>query len=127
VYDVECAASCRLSLGVVLNVLRVAHGTAEELAFETKIPPAVISAALAEPVSGPRDLEPTEARETLIECRRRPKRRQCLGLLWVQKLPVDRIEAYCVVCGDVEAVISGWQDTMWSDGIMPPVPPLTDD
>jgi hypothetical protein len=60
---------------------------------------------------------------------RRPGRRQCLGLLWVVKMLDDRIEAYCPTCGDVEAVVSGWQDTMWSDGISPPIPPyrpLTD-
>jgi hypothetical protein len=42
---------------VVLNVLRVAPGTAEELALETKLPPAVIDAALAELVSAGRAVE----------------------------------------------------------------------
>jgi hypothetical protein len=33
---------------VVLYVLRIAPGTAKELALETKLPPAVVDAALAE-------------------------------------------------------------------------------
>jgi hypothetical protein len=42
---------------VVLDVLRIAPGTAEELALETKIPAAVVDAALAELVSAGRALE----------------------------------------------------------------------
>ncbi len=53
---------------------------------------------------------------------RRPDRRQGLGLLWVVKLPDNRIEAYCSVCRETEAVISGWEDTIWADGMMPAIP-----
>jgi hypothetical protein len=42
---------------VVLDVLRIAPGTAEELALETKIPAAVVDAALAELVSVGRAVE----------------------------------------------------------------------
>jgi predicted Rossmann fold nucleotide-binding protein DprA/Smf involved in DNA uptake len=42
---------------VVLNVLRVAPATADELALETKLPPAVLDAALAELVNAGRVLE----------------------------------------------------------------------
>jgi hypothetical protein len=69
---------------------------------------------------------PLHARETLIECRRRPGRKQCLGLLWVTKLNDNRIQAHCQICGHVEAVISGWEDTLWADGPMEPMP-MTDD
>ncbi len=68
------------------------------------------------------NLEPGEGRETLAACRRRPARAQCLGMLWVVKLPDNRIEAYCNVCRDTEAVISGWEDTIWADGMMPAIP-----
>jgi hypothetical protein len=34
-------------------------------------------------------LRPLEGRETLIECKRRPDRRQCLGLFWVMKRADD--------------------------------------
>ena len=34
----------------------------------------------------------------------------------------DRIEAYCPDCREVEALISGWEGTLWAGGIMPPVP-----
>jgi hypothetical protein len=71
-------------------------------------------------------LERLEARETLVECKRRPGRKQCLGLLWVMKLPDDRIEVFCHGCRYIEAVISGWQETIWAEGVMPPVP-MTDD
>jgi hypothetical protein len=71
-------------------------------------------------------LQPLQARETLIDCKRRPDRKQCLGLLWVMKLPDDRIQVFCHGCRDIEAVISGWQETEWAEGPMPPVP-MTDD
>jgi hypothetical protein len=67
-------------------------------------------------------LKPFHGRETLVQCRRRPGRKQCLGMMWVVKLPDERIEAYCPDCREVEAVISDWQSTVWSEGIMPPVP-----
>ena len=71
-------------------------------------------------------LKQLEGRETLIECKKRPRRKSCLGLMWVVKLTDDRIEAHCPACNDVEAIISGWQDTLWADGITPALP-MTDD
>jgi len=71
-------------------------------------------------------LDPLQARETLIECKRRPAHKPCLGLLWVMKRADDRIEVFCRACRDIEAVISDWQDTVWAEGIMPAVP-MTDD
>jgi hypothetical protein len=32
----------------------------------------------------------------------------------------------CPTCHEVEAVISGWEETLWADGPMDPVP-MTDD
>jgi len=66
------------------------------------------------------------ARETLVECKRRPTHCQCLGLLWVMKRDDDGIEVTCRDCQHVEAVISGWQGTGWAEGVMPAVP-LTGD
>ena len=50
----------------------------------------------------------------------RPKRKPCMGLLWVEKADDDRIWAYCVACKREEIWISGWQDTLWADGPMEP-------
>ena len=63
-----------------------------------------------------------DGRETLVPCRRRPKRTPCLGLMWVMKPSDDRIEAFCFVCKETEASISGWQDTEWAAGPMEPAP-----
>jgi hypothetical protein len=67
-------------------------------------------------------LEPLHGRETLVPCRRRPGRKACLGMMWVVKRADHRIEAYCPDCREVEALISGWEDTLWADGVMPPMP-----
>lgn len=67
-------------------------------------------------------LKKLEGRLTLVECKRRPKRQQCLGLMWVVKQDDDRIQAYCSVCHDVEAIISGWDETPYADGVMPALP-----
>jgi hypothetical protein len=64
----------------------------------------------------------THQRETLIACRRRPKGKQCLGLMWVIKVD-ETIHAYCPHCDNLEAVIHNWQHTLWAEGPMPPVPP----
>jgi hypothetical protein len=72
------------------------------------------------------DLKPGEGRETLVACRRRPKRRQCLGLIWVVKLRDHRIEAHCMACHETEALISGWEETLWAEGMMEPAPMLED-
>jgi len=71
-------------------------------------------------------LKQLEGRETMVPCKRGPRRKPCLGLMWVVKRADDRIQAYCSACGDVEAVISGWQDTLWADGPVQPIP-MTDD
>ena len=61
-------------------------------------------------------------RETLVECKRRPGRKACLGLVWVFKTKQDEIIAHCPECETDEAVINNWQDTLWADGMMEPVP-----
>lgn len=65
-------------------------------------------------------------RETLIECKRRPGGQQCSGWMWVYKQNDNRIQAHCPTCHGVEAVISGWEETLWAEGPMDPVP-MTDD
>lgn len=65
-------------------------------------------------------------RETLIVCKQRPRRIRCSGWMWVVKQNDDRIQVHCPTCHEVEAVISGSQETLWSDGPMEPVP-MTDD
>lgn len=60
--------------------------------------------------------------ETLIECSRKPKRKQCPGLLWVQKLEDQAIAAYCMICKQEEIYVHHWQDTEWADGPMEAVP-----
>jgi hypothetical protein len=73
-------------------------------------------------------LATNETRETLVECKRRPRGKACLGLMWAVKTPDDAILAHCMVCKAEEAVIRNWQETEWADGMMEPVPvdpPLT--
>jgi hypothetical protein len=64
-----------------------------------------------------------ESRETLVECKRRPDRRPCLGLMWVTKTESDTIESFCQVCSSIETVIQNWEETEWASGMMEPVPP----
>lgn len=71
-------------------------------------------------------LKQREGRETLIECKKRPRGKSCLGLMWVAKLNDDRLEAHCPACNELEAIVSGWQDTLWADGIAIALP-MTDD
>ncbi|MHB8874988.1 MAG: hypothetical protein ACYC8T_14990 [Myxococcaceae bacterium] len=66
-------------------------------------------------------LEPLHGRETLLACRRRPRGRPCLGLIWVVKRADNCLETFCSTCHHVEAVISGWEDTLWADGPMEPM------
>lgn len=66
-------------------------------------------------------LEPGFMRQTLIECRMRPNRRRCPGLLWVSKREDDTIEAWCGTCDQQRVHVSGWQETEWADGMMEPV------
>jgi hypothetical protein len=67
-------------------------------------------------------LAKNETRETLIECRRRPKGKPCLGLMWVVKTEDDKILGHCIVCKTEEVFIQNWQKTEWADGMMEPVP-----
>lgn len=67
-----------------------------------------------------------DGRETLVACKRRPGRKPCLGLMWVMKREDDRIEAFCFVCRDTEAIVSGWKDTEWAEGPMEPAPMYED-
>jgi len=71
-------------------------------------------------------LRQLHGRETLIECRRRPGREPCPGWMWVVKQNDNRIQVHCPTCHEVEAIISGWEETLWADGPMDPVP-MTDD
>ncbi len=71
-------------------------------------------------------LKRLQGRETLIECRRRPRGKACPGWMWVVKQNDNRIQVHCPTCHEVEAVISGWEDTLWAEGPMEPVP-ATDD
>ncbi len=63
-----------------------------------------------------------ETRETLVECKRRPHGKSCLGLMWVAKADDDAILARCLVCKTDEAYVHNWQETEWADGMMEPVP-----
>jgi hypothetical protein len=67
-------------------------------------------------------LQKNETRETLVECKRRPKGKACPGLMWVVKTNDDGILAYCIVCKTDEALIHNWQQTEWAGGMMGPVP-----
>jgi hypothetical protein len=67
-------------------------------------------------------LQKSEMRETLIECKRRPKGKPCPGLMWVVKTDDDGILAQCVLCKTRETFIHNWQKTEWADGMMEPVP-----
>ena len=67
-------------------------------------------------------LKNNETRETLIECKRRPKGKPCLGLLWVVKTEDDGILAHCLSCKTEETFIHNWQKTEWADGMMEAVP-----
>ena len=66
-------------------------------------------------------LQRNETRETLIECRRRPKGKPCIGLMWVDKAKDDGILAHCLVCKTEETFVHNWQKTEWADGMMEPV------
>ncbi len=67
-----------------------------------------------------------EGRETLIECRQRSQGRACGGFLWVSKRADDRISVFCSRCHQIEAVISGWEGTVWAAGPMPPLHMIDD-
>jgi hypothetical protein len=67
-------------------------------------------------------LESGDGRETLLECRQRPRGNGCQGLLWVHKAEDDTIFVFCRVCGKDEAAVHNWQHTEWAAGMMQPVP-----
>jgi hypothetical protein len=67
-------------------------------------------------------LKKNETRETLVECKRRPKNKTCPGLMWVIKTDDDGILAICHVCKTDEVFIQNWQKTEWADGMMEPAP-----
>jgi hypothetical protein len=68
-------------------------------------------------------LQKNETRETLVECKRRPGGKACLGLMWVIKTDDDAIccLAHCLLCKTDEAVIHNWHETEWAEGMMEPV------
>jgi len=67
-------------------------------------------------------LRKKEGRETLIECTKRPNRKQCTGLLWVLKRPDSSLILFCPVCQTEHMVVNNWEETMWSVGQAMPVP-----
>ncbi len=46
--------------------------------------------------------------------------------MWVVKQNDNRIQVHCPICNEVEAVISGWEETLWAEGPMDPVPMMDD-
>jgi hypothetical protein len=71
-------------------------------------------------------LKRLQGRETLIECKHHPHRRACLGLMWVTKRNDNLLAVFCSRCHKVEAIISGWEATVWAGGPMQPLP-MTED
>jgi hypothetical protein len=61
------------------------------------------------------------ARETLHPCPKRPGGTPCPGLTWVVKRE-EGLHAFCPTCRADEALIHHWEDTLWADGPMEPVP-----
>ena len=68
------------------------------------------------------ELQKNETRETLIECKRRPGGKACLGLMWVVKTADDAILTHCMACKTEEALIHNWQETEGAEGMMEAVP-----
>lgn len=62
-----------------------------------------------------------QARETLLECRRRPKGRLCRGLFSVAKLEDDALLAFCPTCRSEQVLIHNWQRTRRAQGPVQPV------
>lgn len=63
------------------------------------------------------NLQPGEARPTLLACRYRPNRRACEGFLWVIMQDDDAIQAACPLCGGDEFLIYEWESTPWGSGL----------
>src|SRR3990172_12235321 len=57
-------------------------------------------------------------RETLIQCKRRPGGKACDGWMWVVKQNDNRIQVHCPTCHEVEAIISGWEETLWGRALL---------
>lgn len=76
---------------------------------------------IAQLIEGGGPLKVGQVRETLVPCTLRPKGKACIGLLWVEKRPDERIWAYCLACQREEILISGWQETLWAAGPQEPV------
>lgn len=68
------------------------------------------------------DLASGFGRSTLVQCNKRPGRRQCEGLMIVVKVDV-RILALCPVCHEEEAMIHNWETTPWGRGLPKPTKP----
>jgi hypothetical protein len=113
-------------VGTVAYVIDIRHWLDERTGELPEEPPRLRRLALkvARLIEAGGPLKPGETRETLVECSRRPKREQCLGLLWVEKFADEQqtIHAFCLVCRNEELYISGWQDTEWAEGPMEPAP-----
>lgn len=59
-------------------------------------------------------IAPGEHCETLIECRKRPGRRACGGLLWVQRGWDDSLLASCPKCQTEQMLVHNWRGTKWT-------------
>src|SRR5262249_34469593 len=68
------------------------------------------------------DLPPEHCRESLVQCHRKPKQKQCPGLMWVIKEADGRIVSLCLICRGTDMVISNWDETEWAEGMMPAEP-----
>lgn len=59
------------------------------------------------------EYSPDEIIPTKVQCRRRPNRKPCAGLInAAMREDNGQIEWRCPVCGD-NGVITGWEGTMW--------------
>jgi hypothetical protein len=67
------------------------------------------------------DLPAGWARHTLVECKKRPGRQACEGLMMVIKEPDERILALCPACGEHETLIQNWRTTRWGAGMPPAI------
>jgi len=61
-------------------------------------------------------LPSVDFQSTNVPCRRRPRRRRCLGEIEAQLLPDSSIEWGCPFCGE-GGRISGWEGTLWDKRI----------
>jgi hypothetical protein len=66
-----------------------------------------------------------QARETLVECTRRPNGQRCPGLLVVVKTDDQAIFCTCPVCQGEEILIRNWEQTAWAEGPAEPAEPAS--